>query len=271
MRAYVAISEAIRTQNGWNMTDGNTGINKEFSNNVCYELPIIDYAGNKGIVIINVTEATRLEINYASYNSKVGWLYADEQEIAGRKAVQANPIYKTEALAVHVGDALQKDYINVRTYIYTHWGEGSKAECETSGIVYSHGYNPSSTTWKNMTASDLVTMNGKKYFQFGGSTINKELQTDIDGNNPIPSSYNGKYLYGVSGLSMSLIDYNYYGIVYQIFVDGMGWLEPKSDGEEAMYSKTSPMSAFRMVFIPQTEKQYIIDMWNRDVGTMNVD
>lgn len=271
IRAYVTINEAIRTQIGWNMTDGNKGINKEFSNNIYYELPIVDYAQNQSMVKINITEATRVQIIYGSHNSEIGWTYGYKNtDIAGKEAVQANPIYKTEALAIHVEGGLPADYIRARAYIYTHWGEGSKAECGTTGLIYTYGYNPSSTTWKSIASVDFVTMNGKRYFQFGGSKMNQELQTDINGNNPIPVADSRNYLYGISGLNLSLKDTSYYSIVYQILVNGVGWLEPKADGVETVYRKTKPMSAFRMVLIPKTEKQYIIDMWNKDVGTMNM-
>ena len=48
---------------------------KEFTNNISYELPIIDYAGNKTIINVNITKATYINITYASHNSEIGWTF----------------------------------------------------------------------------------------------------------------------------------------------------------------------------------------------------
>ena len=85
-----------------------------------------------------------------------------------------------------------------------------------------------------MKSKDLVKIDNKSYFQFGGSMINGNQQTDINGNNPISSEIADKYLYGVSGINLKLKDESYYSIIYQILVDGVGWLKAKSDGEESI-------------------------------------
>ena len=135
-------------------------------------------------------------------------------------------------------------------------------------MLYKHGYNPSSTTYKSMKSNDLVTIKGKKYFQLGGAGVNALNQTDINGKNPVPGST--EYVYGISGIKLKLKDYSYYSIIYQILVDKVGWISACSDGEECMYSSSKPMSAFRVTLVPKTEKQYVLDMWNKDVGTFNL-
>ena len=49
-----------------------------------------------------------------------------------------------------------------------------------------------------------------------------------------------------------------------------GWLKTASDGKETMYRFDKPISAIRMNIVPKSEKQYLIDFWDRDVGTYNV-
>ena len=37
-----------------------------------------------------------------------------------------------------------------------------------------------------------------------------------------------------------------------------------------MYSYNKPMSAFRMTLVPKSEKEHVINTWNKDVGTFNM-
>ena len=67
-------------------------------------------------------------------------------------------------------------------------------------------------------------------------------------------------------LTLALRDYTDYSIVYQIYVSDVGWLEAVSNGKETMYSKTKPMSAFRVALIPSSERQNQINTWNKDIG-----
>ena len=50
-----------------------------------------------------------------------------------------------------------------------------------------------------MKSGTIVTIDGKKYFMFGGSGINSWRNTDANGKNPIPDDQPGQYLYGISG------------------------------------------------------------------------
>lgn len=271
VNANIKLSEQIKNLEGWKFSKDGLDIKKEFTNNISYELPIIDFAGNRGSVTINITKATYINIVYASHNSMVGWSYGYENyDIAGKNAIAENPIYKTEALAFNISGNVDDDFVQGSSYIYTHWGEGSYGKCKTSNVIYNYGYNPLDGSFKSMKSSDLVTMQGKKYFQLGGSGINSDRNTDLNGNNPIPTVVAGQYKYGISGIRFKLKDYSYFSIVYQIFVDNVGWIKTSSNGQECMYAKDKPMSAFRIALVPNTEKQYVIDTWNKDVGTSNI-
>jgi len=267
----ITLNENIRKIDGWSFKENNLKTTKEFTNNISYQLPITDYAGNTSNVDINITQATYINVVYASHNSCIGWSFGyGNYDIAGKDAIKVNPVYRTEALAFNISGNVDKDFVQANTYIYTYWGEGSKGKCTTSGLIYNYGYNPGKNAFKSMNSNDLITINSKKYFQFGGSGINGYLNTDANSQNPIPGEVANKYKYGISGITMKLKDYSQYSIIYQILVNGAGWVKTASDGSECTYNHNTPMSAFRIALVPKTEKQYVINQWNKDVGTFNM-
>ena len=269
VNAVISMNENIRGLEGWNFSSDKLTLEKEFTNNISYELPIVDYAGNQIDFNIDITQATFVNIVYASHNSNIGWTYGyGNYDVAGSKAVKTDRKYKTEALAFRITGNVDNDFIQANAYVYTHWGEGSKARCGTSNMIYRYGHNPDVGTFKSMNSNDLVTISGNEFFQLGGAGVNTPNYTDINGNNPVPDT--GKFSYGISGISMKLKDYSQFSIVYQILVNNVGWLQACSDGQECMYNKTKPMSAFRVALVPNTEKQYVLDTWNKDIGTYNL-
>lgn len=89
---------------------------------------------------------------------------------------------------------------------------------------------------------------------------------NVGNRKPIPSEIASKYLYGISGINFSLKDYSTYSVVYQIYINDIGWLPCESDGKELMYKYDKPFSAFRMNIVPKSDKQYLIDYWNLDTN-----
>lgn len=271
VKGIMNLSENIRNIEGWDFTGDKLKIEKEFTNNISYELPIVDYAGNKSIININITKATYINIIYASHNSEVGWSFGyGAYDIAGKNAVKINPIYKTEALAFNISGNVEDDFVQARAYIHTYWGEYTYGRCTSSKLLYKYGYNPAGGRYKSMKSTDLVTIQDKKYFQLGGSGMNGNLVEDANGKNPIPTNVAAEYRYGISGIEFKLKEYSQFSIIYQIFIDKVGWIKACADGEECMYSKISPMSAFRIALVPKSEKQYVLDTWNKDIGTSNM-
>ena len=269
--ATILANEKIRKVEGWELTQNEMQLEKEFTNNISYIFTITDFAQNTKEIEINISKATNIMITYASHNSAIGWTYGyGNYDVAGAQAVKENPIYKTEALAFRIIGNIPKDFVQINTCIYTHWGEGSKATCGDSGMIYQYGYNPGKNLFKTMSSDDLVTINGNKYVQFAGTGMNGSQKKDIEGSNRIPFETVYQYNYGISGVTMKLKDESYYSIVYQILVNGQGWLKTCSDGEEAMYQFNKPMSAIRLALVPKTEKNYILDLWNQDVGTNRI-
>ena len=264
----ITLNENIRKIDGWSFKENNLKITKEFTNNISYQLPITDYAGNTSNVEVNITQATYINIIYASHNSCYGWSFGHgNYDIAGREAINDDPVFKTEALAFNVTGNIDSDFVQANAYVHTYWGNNVKGKCTTSGLLYNYGYNPGKNTFKSMKSNDLVTINSKKYFQLGGSGVNGVGVTDCNGNNPIPENIGWQFKYGITGITMKLKDYSYYSIIYQVLVNKVGWVEVSSDGVECTYNHTMPISAFRIALVPKTEKQYVINQWNKVVGT----
>lgn len=271
VNANIKLSEQIRNLDGWQFSEDNLNINKDFTNNISYELPIMDFAGNVSKVNIDITKATYINISYASHNSEVGWTCGyGNYDIAGKKAIQENPIYKTEALAFNISGNVDTDFLQARAFVYTHWGEGITGKCRTSGLLYNYGYNPNHDTYKTMNSEGLVTIEGKKYFQLGGSGINAKQSIGTNGGNPIPDEISRQYHYGISGINLKLKDYSQFSVIYQIFINKVGWISACSDGQDCMYNQKKPMSAFRVALVPKSEKQFVLNTWNKDIGSFNI-
>ena len=170
VKAFLNANEKVRQLNGWNISTDLKQLNKEFVSNVSYQLTITDLAGNSTNTTVNVSGATYISLIYASHNSNIGWSYGyGNYDIAGKESVLTDSTYKTEALAFNISGNVENDFVMGRAYIYHYWGAGVQGKCRDTGLIYSYGYNPSSTSWKTMNSSDLVTISGKKYFQFGRS------------------------------------------------------------------------------------------------------
>ena len=264
IKAIITANEEIRKLDGWNLQNKMI-LNKVFNNNLSYTTIIQDLAGNSTNIDVNITEATNVVLSYASHNSMVGWSYGyGNYDIAGLEAINKNPMYKTESLAFNISGNVEKDYLQARAYVYSHWGEGSKAECENTGKIYSYGWNPYDATWKYENEETTIKLNGRNYFQLGGAGINGEYNTDIDGNNMITPDITVQFRYGISALQLKLKSYEENSICYQIYVDSVGWLKPTKNGELTCYQKTKPISAIRVALVPNTEVNALMNTWNKD-------
>lgn len=270
IEAIISANEKIRKLDGWNL-DNKTSLRKIFNSNLSYTTKIKDLAGNSSEVEINVTDATNVILSYASHNSEIGWSYGyGNYDIAGIEAIKKDARYKTESLAFRIEGNVEKDFLQSRVYVYTHWGEGSLAVCYQSKQIYYHGWNPSKTSWDTLLSKENVILEGKNYIQFGGSFINGENIKDLNGNNPIPPSVAKQYRYGISAIQLKLKDNSEYSIVYQIYVDKVGWINPAKDGEIECYAEDKPISALRIALVPKSEVNAVLETWNKDVRKINI-
>lgn len=262
----ISANEKVRKLDGWNLEEEKI-LKKVFLNNVSYKTTIKDLAGNTAEVEVNIKEATNILISYASHNSAVGWSYGyGNYDIAGAEAIKENPKYKTESLAFSILGNVDKDYLQAKTYVYTNWGEGSKAKCDYSNKIYSYGWNPSSSSWKYETVENRITLNGNSYFQLGGAGVNAAGNTDLNGNGEISRDLMHQYKYGISSIALKLKSEKENSIIYQVYVDDVGWLKPAKNGEVTSYQLTKPISAIRVALVPNSEVTALVNTWNLDTG-----
>ena len=265
VEAQIIANEKIRNLEGWTK-ESDTLIKKVFASNVSYTTEIQDLAGNKTQVEINVIQATNVILSYASHNSEVGWTYGyGNYDIAGLEAIKRNSKYKTESLAFSISGNIEKDFLQAKAYVYTYWGEGAASICCESGQIYYHGWNPTETEWSTLLSKENILLEENNYIQFGGTGINCGNNTDINENNPIPFEIASQYKYGISAIQLKLKDSSEYSIVYQIYVDEVGWIKPAKNGEIECYKEDKPMSALRIALIPNSELEALINTWSLDV------
>ena len=265
--AKIKANEKIRKVQAWNSSEENTVLNKEFACNVLYPFDVTDLAGNSTNIDVRIDKATNIKIKYGAMNEEPfsNWEFGTGvNEIAGRKAIKANSEYKIEGISLY-WESLDKDFLQIRCFINTYWGEGIQGICSTYETNYNYGYNG----YLSFKTGPVIAQEGKTVLLVGGKGMNKEGNMGFGGK-PIPKEIAQKHLFGISSLSIKLKDTSYYSIVYQAWVDKEGWLEPQSDGEETTFSHDKPIGAYRMSLIPKTEKQYLIDLWQKDVGTNNM-
>ena len=269
--AEVMANEKIQTKNGWEISSEKTSMSKEFENNVSYPFPVTDYAQNTTTVDIEIKKATYMYIRFGVESVEQYWEFSTgNNEIMGKKFLANNPIEKIEMLSLATKGNVARDFIQLRVYEHTYWGEGKKYMSNSFETYAYHGYNPSADTFSSFANNGIGAMVEKEpSIIIGGDGVNNKNKT-ANGKDPIPEEIAKQYLHGISSLTLKLSDTSYYSIIYQIYVLGQGWQKVAQNGEEAVYKYDKPMSACRISIIPNTEKQYLIDQWNKDIGTNNM-
>lgn len=271
VNAKIKANERIIEVNSWNISEGSTALRKKFSCNVLYPFSVTDLAGNSTQIDVKIDKATKIKIRYGSIsegtvnNSQFG---TGLNEIVGKDAIKENSALKIEAITMY-WEGLDDDFIQTKCFINTYWGAGIQGACYTYGTRYNYGYNPSENEYATLANGNKINLDGKLTLLLGGTGMNREGNSGIGGES-IPKEIANKHPFGISALSIKLRDESEYSIVYQAWVDGVGWLEPMSDGEETTYKHDKPIGAYRMSLIPKTEKEYLIESWKKDVGTNNM-
>lgn len=270
MIANMQANEEIRPIKAWDISNNYTAVSKEFKNNVTYPIPVIDCAQNTTKVEVNVTKATNIIFKYGSLGGGTGTIRNWEigqgnNEIVGQKMIKENPIYKTEMTMLQTQGDIENDFIQMQNYVHTYWGAGSKAISDTYETTYTHGYNPGENSYSSLANGTLAYINQKLSLILGGDGVNRADNKGVN-NTKIPLEIAQKYMYGVSGIRLKIKDNSYYAIIYQTYNSETGWQKVCENGEESLYKHDKPISAYRASLIPNTEKQYLIDYWNKDIG-----
>ena len=260
-------NENLRPVNGWDFYHTHSSLSKVFSSPVSYPITITDYAGNSAEVFVEIQHAKNIMLYYANYNGYSVNQFDYSGQISGKRAIIDNTNYKSEMLVMYLDGNIDKNALQGRVFDYTYWGENTTALCNYSEINYQYGYTPSTSTWYDMNSNNVVRFLGKLSLQFGGQGHNSANNSCLDVNNPIPPEIAEQNLYGLSGIAFQLKDCKEYSIVYQIYVPSVGWLRASSDGEETTYSHDKPFSAIRINIVPTSEKQYLMNYWNRVIYT----
>lgn len=197
-KAKITVNESIQPINGWNLSNKNMNLEKEFTNVISYPLPITDFAQNTSEVFIDLQNTTNISLQYGSFIS-----HDHPSLVSGGKTLLFNTTSSNSIfmkLSSHSNSSLKG-----KTYIYTN---------------LKNGYDPSSfTEW----------------------------------------------------ITSRLKDFSDFSIVFQAYVKDIGWSKVVSDQQENSSQYGKSVYGFRINLVPNTEKQYLIDFWNRNTGTTHID
>lgn len=268
--ANVQANELIRIKDGWEINSDKMSMNKEFENNVSYPFPVTDYAQNTTTVDIEIKNATYMYLRWGVLSKLQGWEFSTgNNEIMGKSFLANNPIEKIEMFSLLKNGNVSNDFIQMRIYEHTYWGEGAVYISDGFEKFSYHGYCPSANEFSSFASNgDFGMVAQKLSLLMGGDGVNVANKSSSTGTR-IPPEIAKQYLHGISSLTIKLNDNSYYSVIYQIYVLGQGWQKVMQNGEEAIYQHDKPMSACRISIIPNTEKQYLMDLWNKDAGTNN--
>lgn len=193
-KVEITSNEKIRPINGWNISDENMVLSKEFIHSTCYPLPITDFAQNVSEALVDVKKASYISLYCDSFVSHKNQSVVSNSKTSTFNTTSSNSIYIK--LLGHLNSPLQG-----KIYIY----HNSK-----------NGFNPTSISeW-----------------------IQSKLKNISD-----------------------------FSIVYQAYTKNSGWSEVISDKQKNLVQYGKSISALRINLVPITEKQYLIDFWNRDIGS----
>lgn len=259
--AQIIGNEEIRQISGWELDKTQKINSKKFISDIKYQKEVKDLAGNVANVEIDVKDSEFLELEYLGHISERGWIKAENNFVG---TIQTGNKLKIEAIAFRTGEKVEKDFVQFSAYAYTHWGENSYAKDRITNMIYNYGWNPLSG-YKTMANSEFANINNEKYIEISGAGINEMATTDLNGNNPIPFEESNSYTYGVSGLKLDLKTHEENSIIYQIYLNDVGWLETCKNGEQAMYAYNRPIEAMRIAVVPTSEMEEIITQWNKNI------
>lgn len=270
-KAIITANENIRPIEGWNLDNNSKKLSKEFQNYITYELPITDFAQNTSKVLIDIKNATNIILEYSTYDDYQQYKVASGGQISAPDTISSNSICTSETIIFRLDGNIDASSLQGRIFLYTHWGQNSKGICYHSELPYYYGYNPkTNNTWFDITSNNSTRYNKELFTQLGGIGLNVANKTDSSRKNPIPENIASQYLYGVSGMQFRLKNNSNLSVVYQAYIKKIGWIPVSCNGEECFYQHDKPFSAIRINIVPNSEKQYLIDYWNKDVNTNNI-
>ena len=269
-RAEISLNEPLRPIVGWNTSNLGLTLSKDFSNCVYYPLRLIDFAGNSSEVLVTIKNATNIILEYGTYDAYSRLTMVSNGMISSPNTISSNSICKIETIFMRLIGDVNSFSLQGKVYDHTYWGDGARSICNYSEYAFYHGYNPtSSSLWWTIGYSNTLSYQKNSYTQFGGIGVNSPNKTSSV-YKPIPSEIAKQYLFGISAIQFKFKNTTDYSVVYQGYINGFGWLQASSDGEENCCQYDKPFSSLRINLVPKTEKQYLVNYWNRNVGTNSI-
>lgn len=268
--AIITASERIQDLNNWKLSDNKTQLSKLFYNCISYPIIIKDFAQNESKLLISIKKANSISLLYSTYDTYSSFSNGNNGNICGKNTILSSSTNKIESLFLRLESSLINLNLQGQIFLFNHWKEGSKGICSYSELTYNYGYNPAPNTWINVNSDNTLMFNKKIYSQLGGIGLNVPNKKDLSGKNPIPQEVANQNLYGISSLALKFSDSSQFSIVYQMYLKNVGWLQTYSDGEESFSNLSQPMSAIRINIVHKTDKHFLIDYWNKDIGTNNI-
>lgn len=256
--AIINSNEKIREPNGWNISNNQDSVSKEFISDIQYVKEITDLAGNTTITNVEVKGTTYLNLECLAHISEKGWVKMQDNFVG---TIDPTNLIKIESLAFKINNQIPQDILKASVFSYTYWGENSSAKSPNTGLVFNYGKNPENG-YKTMANSELAIINGEQYMQLGLDGANKVELTDINGNNPIPAGIAKQYLYGISGISLELED-SENSIIYQLYFNDIGWSKIYKDGENASIANNKIIEGLRIAVVPKSEVEFVINEWSK--------
>jgi len=268
-KAEIKSNELIRPITGWNISDDYLCLSKDFSNCISYTLPVTDFAENQAEILIDIKNVTKLSLEYGTYDDYSKQTIVSNGQISAPDTISSNSVCKSEVILMRLLGDISPSILQGRAYVYTPWGDTAYSYCGNSELIYYHGYNPKNN-WLNIGTQNQLIFNKNIFSQLGGRGLNVANAKASNVKTSIPKDVAAKYPYGISSIQFQLKDCSEFSVVYQSYVKDIGWIKASYDGEENLYQYNKPISAFRINLVPKTDKQYLINYWNRDVSTNNV-
>lgn len=265
--AQIKSNEKIRELEGWQLEESEEICSKEFISDIKYNKTVLDLAGNiSNNLELKIEKSTYLNFETMAHISETGWVTAENNYVGIMKLGNK---YKIESLAFRINENIDKDFFQVAGYAHTYWEKGCVAKSVYTGIRYNCGYNPSSG-YSTIGNTELAKINEKYYLQLGGEGVNGRYYTDVNGNNPIPPEIAAQYNYGISAIKLDLKEKSEQSIIYQIFFNDTGWSKTYINGEEATKDFSKPFEGIKIAIIPSSETKTIIEQWDKNIGTYNL-
>lgn len=192
--AKITANENIQPINGWNLSNKNMELAKQFTNPISYPLLITDFAQNTLETFVNIQNATNISLQYGSLTSHNNQTLVSGGKISFSNTIPSPSVYIK--LSTHINSSFKG-----KSYTYTN---------------LKNGYDPASI---------------------------------------------------LQWITSRLKDISDFSIIFQAYNKDIGWSKVVSDPKENSLQSGKPVHAFRINFVPKTEKQYLIDFWNHDIGT----